>query len=381
MNGRKIVFVNQACGYITIDILNEFASAFSKVAVIYGDIRVQDIQLDDRIIRSKIIEKTRKSNLARFMRWVVASIQIFFLLISKYRKYEIFYFSVPPFAYFNSLFLRNRFSILMWDVYPDALKLVRIEENHLLYREWARLNRYLFKKAHRIYTIGDTLADQLAKYIDRDKIKVIPLWSGITDVQQVFRDENPFIKQYGINGKFIVQYSGNIGSTYNFDIILQAAELTSSEEDILYVIIGRGLNFERVKRSVKERDLSNCLLHEFLPDKMLKYSLMAADLGIVMIDEKFVNGSIPSKLYNLLAVGCPILSISKKDSELDRLVTKYRNGKNFDNKDISGITEFILATKSSQNRLTEYRNNSRLASRDHTPQNAKQFLIDYISNR
>jgi Glycosyl transferases group 1 len=377
MNGRKIVFVNQACGYITIDILNVFASEFSKVAVIYGDIRVQDRQLDERVIRSKIIEKTRKSNMARLLRWIVASVQTYFLLVTKYRKYEIFYFSVPPFAYINSLFLRKRFSILMWDVYPDALKLVNIGENHFLYRSWAALNRYLFKKAYRIYTIGDSLAEQLAKYINHEKIKVIPLWSGITDTRPVSGNENPFLKEYGINGKFIVQYSGNIGSTYNFDIILKAAQLTNSDEDILYVIIGRGLNFEKVKRSIKEMNLSNCLPLDFLPDEMLRYSLMAADLGIVIIDEKFVNGSIPSKLYNLLAAGCPILSISKKGSELDRLVSNYGNGKNFDNKDIKGITEFILSAKRSPDIISEYSNNSRLASQNFTFQNAKQFLIDY----
>ena len=46
MPSRNIVFVNQACGFITIDIINAFAEKFGKVAVIYGDIRVQDVPLN-----------------------------------------------------------------------------------------------------------------------------------------------------------------------------------------------------------------------------------------------------------------------------------------------------------------------------------------------
>ena len=185
MKNRKIVFVNQACGFITIDILNAFAQEFEQVAIIYGDIRIQDIEIDKRVIKSKVIEKTRRSNAGRFARWLIASIQIFFLLITKYRKYEIFYFSVPPFAYLASLFIKRRFSLLMWDVYPDALKIVNVSEQQFLYRTWTKINRKLFARAYRIYTIGDSLANQLAQYTEREKVKVIPLWSGITNIQPV----------------------------------------------------------------------------------------------------------------------------------------------------------------------------------------------------
>ena len=378
-SSRNIVFINQACGYITIDILNVFAQVFNRVAIIYGDIRIQEVPLDERIIRSKIIKKTRKSHLARLTRWIVASIQTFALLLTKYRKFEIFYFSVPPFAYLSSLILRRRFSILMWDVYPDALKGINVSEKHPVYQTWARLNRHLFGRAYRIYTIGDSLADQLAHYVVRKRIKVVPLWSGITIAESVPRYENPFLKQHGIDGKFIVQYSGNLGSTYNMDIILQTAQITGNEKDILYLIIGRGLNFEKVKKSIRERNLTNCLPIEFLPDNMLKYSLAAADLGVVMIDEKFVNGSIPSKLYNLLAAGSPILSISAKGSELDRHVKKFRNGKNFENNDISGISKFIITAKNSPDLLSEFRNNSLIAAKNYSPQNANRFLANYLS--
>ena len=53
---RKIVFINQATGYLTIDIVHAFVNSghFTDVALIAGSIRVQDIPLDKRVFWSKI---------------------------------------------------------------------------------------------------------------------------------------------------------------------------------------------------------------------------------------------------------------------------------------------------------------------------------------
>ena len=121
------------------------------------------------------------------------------------------------------------------------------------------------------------------------------------------------------------------------------------------------------------------MLLEFQPDNMIRYSLAAADISVVMIEDKVANVSIPSKVYNLFAVGSPILSISTNTSEINRLVTSYGNGRNFENDDIAGIRDFIVSMKNSPELLTTYKKNSLLASKEFTASNANKFLIDYLS--
>ena len=104
---------------------------------------------------------------------------------------------------------------------------------------------------------------------------------------------------------------------------MEVASLTRNEKDIMYLIIGRGLKFEKVKKTIKEESLENFMLLEFQPDNMIRYSLAAADISVVMIEDKVANVSIPSKVYNLFAVGSPILSISTNTSEINRLVKSY----------------------------------------------------------
>ena len=175
---KKIVFINQSTGYLTIDIINSFANSYDDVHVIYGNIREQDVSIDKKAKYTRIIRKSRRSHITRFIAWLAASVQVFFILLFRFRKYEIFYVSLPPFAYLSSLLLPNKFSLLMFDVYPDVLKMLNIKETNFIYKLWAGWNKKLFKKAHRIYTIGDSLADLMAQYTPREKIHVIPYGQG-----------------------------------------------------------------------------------------------------------------------------------------------------------------------------------------------------------
>ena len=376
---RRIVFINQATGYLTIDIINAFSKEYEEVAYIYGDLRVQDAEVHPKAKRSKIIEKSRKSNHLRFRRWLIATFQIFFLLLTKYRRYEIFYFSVPPFAYFSSLFFKRKFSILMWDVFPDALKLAGFSEDHFIYKTWTGINRRLFKKAHRIFTTGEGQAELLKKYTDPEKINVIHLWPGLRDAGPVDKMSNPFIREHGLNDKFIVEYSGNMGGTHNVEVLIEVARLMAVDNDVIFLLIGRGTKMEKVKTEIVKHNLTNVMLLPFQPDDVIKYSLAAADLNVVLIETGAASVSIPSKIYNLLALGSALMTISPEESEVNRLVEKYRPGENFDGADLNAITGFITLMKNSPENLEKYRANAIVASRDFSVSNARKFVDIYLS--
>jgi hypothetical protein len=93
---RQIVFINQATGYLTIDIVNAFAEYFDEVVLITGSVRVQDTPLDHRIKIVKIVRYDRGNNFKKMISWIVASFQIFLLLRFRYNSYDKFFFTVPP---------------------------------------------------------------------------------------------------------------------------------------------------------------------------------------------------------------------------------------------------------------------------------------------
>ena len=375
---RKILIINQATGYLTIDIVNSFAMHFYEVNLIYGGIRVQDLPLNPKVKLRRVIKVSRISHVRRFFAWIVASLQIFFLLLFKYRKHEVFYFSLPPFAYLGSLLLPNKFSLLMFDVYPDVLKMLDIRETHLVYKTWARWNKKLFAKAHRVYTIGDSLANLMAQYTPKEKINVIPLWTGLTNILPVPKEENPFIAEHQLQGKFIIQYSGNIAGTHNIESLLEVAKIMKQQKDILFLIIGRGQKMPIVANIIKDNVLDNCMLLPFQPDDIIRYSIAAADLSVVLIEDKIAEVSVPSKLYNIMAVGSVVLSISPENSEINKLVVKYSIGANFQHEQFRQMAEFILKVKSSPELIRQYRANSIEASKNHTAANAHKYIDVYL---
>jgi len=375
---RKIVIINQSTGYLTIDIINSFADHFDVVDLIYGEIREQDIPIHSKVKKRRVLKKSRVSHIRRFFAWIFASVEIYFLLLFRYRKHEIFYFSLPPFSYLGSMLLPNKFSLVMFDVYPDVLKMLNIKETNFVYKTWARWNKKLFAKAHRVYTIGDSLANLMAQYAPREKIHVIPLWTGLTNILPVKKEENPFIAEHGLQGKFIVQYSGNIGGTHNIESLLEVAKLMKTHKDILFLIIGRGLKMPIVAKIIKENNLDNCILLPFQPDNVIRYSIAAADLSVVLIEDKIADVSIPSKVYNIMAVGSGVLSISPTNSEINKLVNQYGIGANFQNDEIVQMADYILKVKNSPDLILEYSAKSIEASKSYTAANAHKYIEVYL---
>ena len=377
---RKIVIINQSTGYLTIDIINSFADHFDVVDLIYGEIREQDIPINPKVRKRRVLKKSRVSHVRRFLAWFFSAVQIFFLLRFRYRKYEIFYFSLPPFSYLSSLLLPNKFSILMFDVYPDVLKMLNIKETNFVYKTWARWNRKLFAKAHRVYTIGDSLANLMAQYAPKEKIQVIPLWTGLSNVQPIAKNENPFIISNKLQGKFIVQYSGNIGGTHNIESLIEVAIQMKEHKDILFLIIGRGLKVPQVIKLIEENQLHNCMVLPFQPDNVIRYSIAAADISVVLIEDKIADVSIPSKVYNIMAVGSGVLSISPHSSELSKLILKYQCGANFQKEEISKMADYILKVKSDPILMQLYSSNAIAAAKNYTAANADLYLQSYIKN-
>lgn len=377
-NARKIVIINQAVNYLTINICNSFAKKFNTVALITGSIHVQGEKLDPKIKVTYINRWYERPAFKKLISYVFGTINIFYLLITKYRKYEVFFLSLPPMAYLLKLILPHRFSMLIWDVYPDTFKITGMTENNFLYKLWAKLNRIVFKKAYRLFTISERMADLLSKYVSIEKILVTPLWSIFQSNERIKKEENPFVKEHHLEDKFVVQYSGNIGLTHNVELLVEIAERLKEENSIVFQIIGRGPRVPYLKKLVTTKNLPNCMFIDFQTDDMFPYSLSAADIGVVILDDSVSKGSVPSKSYNLMSFGIPSLYIASEDSTLNDYVRKYNHGSCFRHNEIDLAAEFILKLKEDKKLWQQYSKNAEEAAKEFRRSNADRIVERYL---
>lgn len=371
---RKLVIVNQSTGFLTVDLANACATSYDKVVLMAGRVSTIERPLDEQVSLSKIVAYNRTSAIRRILTWGIGTLQILIKLWLKYRDYEVMYITNPPMSYLCALLLRHPYSIVVYDVYPDALKNIGISERSWLYRLWVKWNKKLFSQAKQVFTITRGMQQLITQYVAKDRIKVVYNWSASMAFAPIPKKDNKFIKQHQLNGKFIVLYSGNIGYTHDVERIVEIAEQLQGDTQIHFCIVGEGRRKAELQRVVKEKNMQNVQFFPYQDAAMLPYSLASADLAVVTLNAESAAVSMPSKTYNLLAVGAPLLCIVSPDSELAALVDQANNGAHYAGNQLSEMVTFVKQLKNDKNQRELFSRHSQQASKRYTYKNAEQYV-------
>jgi glycosyltransferase involved in cell wall biosynthesis len=177
-----------------------------------------------------------------------------------------------------------------------------------------------------------------------------------------------------LEDKFLVMYSGNLGHAHPVEALVEVAAATS-DQDILFVIIGEGNKKDLIHGRIKQYELSNCIVLPLQEVAMLPHSLAAANLGVVTLGKEASALSVPSKTFNLMSAGVPILGIASPGSELSVLVKQFELGQCFSDNDIAAMIGFIQRVKSDTVYREKLIKNALSASKSFGPENAFKFVV------
>jgi glycosyltransferase involved in cell wall biosynthesis len=155
-----------------------------------------------------------------------------------------------------------------------------------------------------------------SKVPDHGRIIHIPNWADLGLVKPLPRSENNLLNELGLAGKFVVQYSGNIGRTHGIEYLVQCAEQMSDETQLHFLFIGFGGGKAWLKRAVEDRGLKNVSVLDYRTRSELSFSLNACDIAIISLAKGMAGVSVPSRMYNVMAAGKPIIAVTDTSSEL-----------------------------------------------------------------
>ena len=189
-----------------------------------------------------------------------------------------------------------------------------------------RLRNWSIMRARFNVVLGDLMAQRLSDMgVDRRRIKVIHNWVA-DDVTPVSRESNPLRREWGLEHKFVVMYSGNLGRAHEFDTILAAAGLLRKQRDIIFLFIGGGAKLAYVRQQAEQRELNNILVKPYQPREQLSQSLSLGDVHLISLLPNLEGLIVPSKFYGILAVGRPAVYIGSSDGEVPRILARERCG-------------------------------------------------------
>lgn len=232
------------------------------------------------------------------------------------------------------------------DFNPEQVKAVEFTGNRLILNAMMLMDKHSCKAADKVIVVGrdmvDTLRHRFGKkmvpyaYINNwiDEKEIYPLPEGDAGVQK-------FRKRYGLDNRFVMMYSGNIGLYYDLPNLLKLIAQFQQEKEVVFAFIGEGSVLEELKEYQQKHQLENVVFIPYQEKKDLIYSLNAGDVHFVMNAKGIKGVSVPSKLYGVMAAGKPVLGILEEGAEARLIVEEAQCGRVVSPEDYEAIRNLI----------------------------------------
>jgi colanic acid biosynthesis glycosyl transferase WcaI len=286
----------------------------------------------------------------RIINLLTRSITIFWKAFFYCKKGEtILVVTNPPLLPFFALLLKwlkgCNFVLLIHDLYPEILVATGLyKASSFIVKIGHLLNRVLYKEAMKIITLGRDMTKLVQAKLDADdkKITCITNWAEVETIRPDDRFNNETLNNLNLTNKFVFLYAGNIGRTHAIEDIAEAAKFLELSNNIHFLFIGFGAKKQWLENHIKNQDIKNITVVAPRPDRAEQsISLNACDVAIITFIPGMAGISVPSRMYNQMAAGKPIIAVTDDWSELAEVVRENEIGWVIKPGDITTLVETI----------------------------------------
>lgn len=334
-------------GYIMGEIANTMTSKYNVKVIcgpeIYDKTKPTNYnyKLNDSIevIRVEGVKENKRDTLSRIKKFIYISHQIYNEAKKRIKVGDNVLMVSNPFPLIilmaNLRRKRNfKFSMLVHDVFPESLfSDINLSKPVLSVLSWI-FNKSYSTTDHLIVLGRDMLEIMQNKVKKDNKISIIENWADSDNIKPIYmRSEQ--------SKNIVIQYAGNIGKSQgvtNFIDLLHEA----NSQNIIFDIWGTGSALDEVRGKRIEYEMEDkILLNGSYSRNQQNKVLCRCDIALVTLIEGMYGLGVPSKSYNILAAGRPILFIGERNSEIWLMIEENNVGFCFEPKDKYGIIQFL----------------------------------------
>lgn len=300
------------------------------------------------IERVSVVAFARENILRRLASYLSFYVTAFFRLLRLPRQDVILVLTTPPLialvAYALRVLRGSKMVYLVQDVYPDiAYQFGLMRRGSLGARVLDSISGFLLRKADAIIALGSCMKRRLVeKGVAAERITVIANWADGQQIRPIRPEANPLRAAQGLEGKFVVLYSGNMGRAHEFEAIFAAMVALAPEKQIVFLFVGGGPKRREVEEFARLHPEVNLRVADYVPRAELGLSMGLADLSLLSVAEGLEGLVVPSKLYGIMASGRPALYLGPPSSEAAETIEKHGCGFVIPNGDAAGVTQAIL---------------------------------------
>ncbi len=193
-------------------------------------------------------------------------------------------------------------------------------------------------------------------------VVTIPNWADLETVHPTPRESNKLLNELGISDKFVFMYAGNIGHPTDVETLIECAVKLIERAQFHFVFIGDGAKKKWLENRVKELSLGNVTVLPYRPREEQIVFLNACDVGLVALVKGMWGTAMPSRTYNIMAAGKPILALTDDGSELAQVIDEDDIGWHVAPGDPDRLLEAILDIYKRRSDLGEMGKRARTAA-------------------
>ena len=307
------------------------------------------------VVRTYTYSELHRSYLGRLLSFISFSLSCPIGLFFVARPDVVLASSPPIFPMFPAWLIcklrRIPFVLEVRDLWPASAVQMGILRNKLLIRVMAWMERVLYSHSEKIVALTDGIrVDICSRGWPQNKIELVTC--GV-DFDKLYPDAPgaAFIRdKFGWQDKKVVLYFGALGEANNLPIILRAAQRLQSRSDIVFVLIGDGMERGKTEGQIKKIGLNNVLVLRPVAKSDARLYINAADLCLVTLrDIPVFAGAIPTKLIDYMACGKAVLCGIRGEAEV--IVKDAGAGVIFDPDDDQQLGKLIVELLNDKSRI------------------------------
>ncbi len=194
------------------------------------------------------------------------------------------------------------------DLWPASIVAVGAMKPSLVIRMLERIEMRMYRDANTIVTVTESFKRHLVgRGIDAKKIAVVLNGVDMSRYHPIPKDDR-LVEELDLRGRFVVGYLGTHGMAHALDKVAEAAEILRDREDIVFLFAGAGARRAALEAIVCDRRLTNVRLIPSQSKEMMPPLWSVHDLALIPLrDQELLTTVIPSKMFEAMGMGIPIL--------------------------------------------------------------------------
>ncbi|MEK7774697.1 MAG: glycosyltransferase family 4 protein [Candidatus Zixiibacteriota bacterium] len=305
-----------------------------------------------KVYRSYVLPASNRNPGKRMLGFVIF---LFTALINSFRlngRYDVVIASTPPvtttvMGWLLSKFKRAKFFIEIRDLQPESGWEFGNLRPGLFTRVIQKVVHSMYRRADRIVSVTDGITSYLVSELKIPREKVVTIKSGVSN-EFIDSGANGIRKTYGWENKYLIVYAGTLGYAHSLETVVEAARNLTDQPDIFFVFVGDGQKRSVLEGMVRDYGLKNVTFLGSQPLESIPFYLQTGDVLIESLkDVPLTKGTFPSKLFEYMASGRPIL-FGSDDGEAVRELEKAGGALSFSSQDVETLCDLIMKLKTGQ---------------------------------